>query len=244
MITAQDIREKTFEKSTFGGYAMGEVDDFLDELADDLAAAQKESAVLKGKMKVLVEKIEEYRANEEAMKMALLSAQKMAREIESDSQSKADEVIAAAQAQADEIIAAAQAEADAITGDIKAKADAEELRYQKAKATATEYLQSMRLLAERQLGLLAGIEEAELTDAAIVTPAPAEKKALPQTLPTFEEEEEAEEEVEETPDYLKDFEQAVFQTVIDDEEFEEEDEEEYDEEEEEDEDDTDPMFRF
>ena len=46
MITAQDIREKTFEKSTFGGYAMGEVDDFLDELADDLAAAQKESAVL------------------------------------------------------------------------------------------------------------------------------------------------------------------------------------------------------
>ena len=115
-----------------------------------------------------------------AMKMALLSAQKMAREIESDSQTKADEVIAAAQAQADEIIAAAQAEADAITGDIKAKADAEELRYQKAKATATEYLQSMRLLAERQLGLLAGIEEADLTDAAIVTPAPAEKKALPQ----------------------------------------------------------------
>ena len=30
MISAQDIREKTFEKSTFGGYAMSEVDDFLD----------------------------------------------------------------------------------------------------------------------------------------------------------------------------------------------------------------------
>ena len=232
MITAQDIREKTFEKSTFGGYAMSEVDDFLDELADDLAAAQKESAVLKGKMKVLVEKIEEYRANEEAMKMALLSAQKMAREIESDSQSKADEVIAAAQAQA-----------DAITGDIKAKADAEELRYQKAKATATEYLQSMRLLAERQLGLLTGIEEAELTDAAIVTPAPAEKKALPQTVPAFEEEP-AEEEEDDTPDYLKDFEQAVYQTVIADEEFDEEVEEEDEDEDEEDEDDTDPMFRF
>ncbi|MBE6968857.1 MAG: DivIVA domain-containing protein, partial [Ruminococcaceae bacterium] len=25
MITAQDIREKTFEKATFGGYDMGEV---------------------------------------------------------------------------------------------------------------------------------------------------------------------------------------------------------------------------
>ena len=237
MITAQDIREKTFEKSTFGGYAMGEVDDFLDELADDLAAAQKESAVLKGKMKVLVEKIEEYRANEEAMKLALVSAQKMAREIETDSQTKADDVLAAAQAKADEIIAAAQAEADSITGNIKAMADAEELRYQQAKATAAEYIQSMRLLAERQLGLLTGLEEAEMTETAIVTPAPAEKKALP----AFDEEVEEEEE-EETPDYLKDFEQAVYQTVIADEEFEEEAEEEFEEEEEED--DTDPMFRF
>ncbi len=243
MITAQDIREKTFEKSTFGGYAMGEVDDFLDELANDLAAAQKESAVLKCKMKVLVEKIEEYRANEEAMKLALVSAQKMAREIETDSQTKADDVIAAAQAKADEIIAAAQAEADSITGNIKAMADAEELRYQQAKATAAEYIQSMRMLAERQLGLLSGLEEADLTETAIVTPAPAEKKALPQTLPTFEEEEE----IDDTPDYLKDFEQAVYQTVIADEEFEEEaaeDEFEEEEFEEEDEDDTDPMFRF
>ena len=33
MITAQDIREKCFEKARIGGYAMDEVDDFLDELA-------------------------------------------------------------------------------------------------------------------------------------------------------------------------------------------------------------------
>ena len=29
MITAQDIREKTFEKAKIGGYDMAEVDDFL-----------------------------------------------------------------------------------------------------------------------------------------------------------------------------------------------------------------------
>ena len=75
MITAQDIREKTFEKSTFGGYAMGEVDDFLDALAGDVAAAQKENATLRGKMKVLVDKIEEYRESEDAMRLALVSAQ-------------------------------------------------------------------------------------------------------------------------------------------------------------------------
>ena len=42
MITAQDIREKTFEKSKFGGYDMAQVDEFLEELADDLTNSQKE----------------------------------------------------------------------------------------------------------------------------------------------------------------------------------------------------------
>ena len=37
MITAQDIREKTFEKS-FNGYNMSQVDEFLDEMAADITA--------------------------------------------------------------------------------------------------------------------------------------------------------------------------------------------------------------
>lgn len=43
MITAQDIREKCFEKARIGGYAMDEVDDFLDELANDAAASRRRS---------------------------------------------------------------------------------------------------------------------------------------------------------------------------------------------------------
>ena len=78
MITAQDIREKGFEKSRLGGYDMAAVDEFLEEIADDITASQKENAVLKSKMKVRVDKIEEYRANEEALNMAVLSAQKLA----------------------------------------------------------------------------------------------------------------------------------------------------------------------
>ena len=76
MITAQDIREKTFEKSKFGGYDMAEVDDFLEQLADDLTSSQKETAVLKSKMKVLVDKIEEYRSNESALNQSIISARK------------------------------------------------------------------------------------------------------------------------------------------------------------------------
>ena len=47
MITAQDIREKTFEKSRIGGYDMAAVDDFLEVLADDITASQKEKPAFK-----------------------------------------------------------------------------------------------------------------------------------------------------------------------------------------------------
>ena len=94
MITAQDIREKTFEKSRMNGYDMASVDDFLEELAEDISSAQKENAVLKSKMKVLVDKIEEYRANEEALNMAILSAQKLAVQIESEARQRAAAICA------------------------------------------------------------------------------------------------------------------------------------------------------
>ena len=254
MITTQDIREKTFEKSTFGGYAMGEVDDFLDELANDLAANQKEMAALRGKMKVLVDKIKEYQATEEAMRMALVSAQKIAKDIEDDSQSKADAILADARKEAEDIVAAAQAEADRISGGIRERADAEELRYQKAKAAAADYIQKLRMLCDKEQAFLTAIQDADLSGA-IVTPAPAEKKAIPapaqepeaEEYPEEPEEdaaapEEPEEEAEEeaapapeppaprkeaarkepasrkeparsTPDYLRDFEAAVYKTA-------------------------------
>ena len=49
-MTPQDIREKTFEKAMFGGYDMAAVQNYQEEVATELANAQKEVAVLKGKM--------------------------------------------------------------------------------------------------------------------------------------------------------------------------------------------------
>ena len=79
MTTPQEIREKSFDKarSMFGGYDMATIDEYLDELANDFEAMQKENLVLKSKMKVLVDKIEEYRTNESALNQAILSAQKL-----------------------------------------------------------------------------------------------------------------------------------------------------------------------
>lgn len=235
MITAQDIREKCFEKARIGGYAMDEVDDFLDELANDAAASQKEIATLNAKMKYLADKIREYQGSEEAMNMALVSAQKLAKNIEEDARAKAEALVASAQKEADEIVAAAKAESDRTIGEIESKRKAEELRYQKAHAAAAEYIQKVRMLLDREQTFLTTLADADLTGA-VVTPAPAAKKAIAAPVEETEPEvETAEEEVlpaeepeaapeaeEESPlypdaaedeqDYVKAFENAVYQT--------------------------------
>ena len=87
-MTPQDIRERTFEKYVFGGYDMAGVDDFMEDAAQALESAQRENSTLKAKLKVLVDKIEEYRASEDAMRMTLLSAQKLSNQIESEARER------------------------------------------------------------------------------------------------------------------------------------------------------------
>ena len=140
MITAQDIREKTFEKSKFGGYDMAQVDEFLEELADDLTNSQKEVAVLKSKMKVLVDKIEEYRNNESALNKSILSAQKLAQEIETEARDKAAKVLADAEKKADETV-----------GSITARAEFEEKRLAAAEAATAKFFDGIRAMCNAQL---------------------------------------------------------------------------------------------
>ena len=65
MLTPQEVSERAFPKASFGGYNMAQVDEFLDLLTADYTSLYNENAVLKSKMKVLVEKVEEYRATED-----------------------------------------------------------------------------------------------------------------------------------------------------------------------------------
>ena len=146
MITAQDIREKGFERVRLNGYDMAAVDEFLEELADDVAASQKENAVLKSKMKVLVDKIEEYRANEEALNSAILSAQKLAVQIESEARQRAAATIAEAEKKANDTI-----------GSISARADAEEKRLADAKAACAKFFDAAKVLCNTQLDKLEAI---------------------------------------------------------------------------------------
>ena len=173
-MTPQDIREKTFEKAMFGGYDMAAVQNYQEEVATELANAQKEVAVLKGKMKVLVDKIEEYRASEDAMRLAILSAQKVGKQIEDD-----------AQARADKILGEAKDTSDRILGGLQHETANEEAKLLNAKTSCAKFLEDVRNLCLNQLEYLdkiAGSKAAAAQPAAqpaSVSAAPAEPVSEP-----------------------------------------------------------------
>ena len=90
MFTPQEIQEQTFSKAVFGGYDMQQVDEFLEPLTEDYITLYKENSVLKAKMKILVEKLEEYRRQESSMQNAILAAQKTCEQMTAEAEKLSD----------------------------------------------------------------------------------------------------------------------------------------------------------
>ena len=143
MLTPQEVSSRSFTKAVMGGYNMAMVDEFLDELTDDYTALFKENAALKAKMKVLVEKVEEYRATEDSMRATLLTAQRMADTIIREAEVKRDEMLAAAKTGAEERLANYTREL--------AEAEA---RLQQGQEELTRFIAASRALCNQELRFL------------------------------------------------------------------------------------------
>ncbi len=137
MFTPQQIEEQTFVKAVFGGYDMQSVDDFLGPLTEDYVVLYKENAVLKSKMKVLVEKLEEYRSQEDSMKKALMAAQQTA-----------DNMIAATQKKCARMLNDAQKTLEGQHLDLKQQIQGEQMRLKDARAAVQEYITKLQVELE------------------------------------------------------------------------------------------------
>ena len=143
MLTPQEVSGRAFSKAAFGGYNMAMVDEFLDELTDDYTALYKENAALKAKLKVLVDKVEEYRATEDSMRAALLTAQRMANTMVEEAEEKKKT-----------LLAGAEDEARAKIGALQEQIAEEQRRLNAAKAATADFVQKTREVAQAQLALL------------------------------------------------------------------------------------------
>ena len=143
MLTPQDLQEVGFQTAKFGGYAKAEVDAFLEPLMDDYVALYKENAVLKSKMRLLVERLEEYRAGEADMKAAMENTKKTC-----------DDMIADAKARSAQMLMQAQNDAQSKTRDVDAAVQEEQERLTKAKNATADFVAAVEAQIGRQLRTL------------------------------------------------------------------------------------------
>lgn len=106
---ANSIKDRKFTDAV-RGYKKEEVEDYLNDLAMEFSQLKNQNSELEKKLGVLADKIREYREDEDALKEALLGAQKQGNAVIANAKEKAAELIQEAQDKCDEMIAAAEME--------------------------------------------------------------------------------------------------------------------------------------
>ena len=167
MITAKDINTMRFEQAK-PGYKPEEVDDFLKKLADQITGMISEKEDTEKKIEVLVESIRRYKADEEALKDAMIGAQKQARAVMGEAQEKAAAIIAEAQQKAEQIISAANVKADEIIGSTAVRAQKEQEKLETMQAAVTSFKSDLLAMYKSHLELITALPEAEEEEAAQV----------------------------------------------------------------------------
>ena len=169
MLTPAEISGKEFEKVFFGGYDITGVDELLEAVTADYTALYKENGILKNKLKVLVEKIEEYRSTEDAMRMALLTAQKMG-----------DDLVAEAQRKKSDMLTELEMSAENRRAEIDAQLSDEKARLNAAIEERQKFIGDTRLIIEAHLAFLGKIESVRHT-AEPTAPAPTREETIQNT---------------------------------------------------------------
>ena len=181
MMTPQEVASHVFAKATFGGYNMTMVDEFLDQLTEDYTALYNDNTILKNKLKVLSDSIEEYRATDVAMRKTLLAAQQMADSMVSDAEKKKTQL------EQD-----ATQEAQARKSKLEAEIAAEEFRLQQAQKATADYVMKLHALHQEELHYLSRLGQMvppEMAQAAMAQSIVPEGPTTPVEDLTSEEEE-------------------------------------------------------
>lgn len=77
MLKPKEISEKTFDKTLGFGYRMDDVDSYLKDVSDSMSELMEKNEELQKKLEILADKLTEYREDEESLRTAILSSQKL-----------------------------------------------------------------------------------------------------------------------------------------------------------------------
>ena len=145
-LTPLDVRRMEFPKA-MRGYDATRVDDFREQVADELERLTRLNQDLEANVRSLTEQLRGFRDRDKALNDALVSAQQLRTEVRDQSEREAQLVLREARAEADRIVQGAQMDAMRFADQIALLA-----RMRRG------YLKQFRVMLERQLAEIA-VEE-------------------------------------------------------------------------------------
>lgn len=158
MISASEIHELRFEKAAFG-YKQEDIDEFLNKLEEEIEIAQQELEDSNNKIQVLADKVREYMRDEDALKDALLGAQKEAHRIVNEANDRAEEIIAKAKEKADAMIDEVTVQHDALIEKNEAEIEAEHEKLRAARKQVADFKKALFDMYKDHLSMLSEMPE-------------------------------------------------------------------------------------
>ncbi|MDR1977528.1 MAG: DivIVA domain-containing protein [Synergistaceae bacterium] len=160
LLTAKDVELKIFKKASFGGYSIPDVEEFLNQIAEDLEAYALRQSEQQRRVFELEEAVKRHEAMKDTIKDALILAQKSAKDKEDEARHQAELILAKAEAKIGEFdlqgrrrLEEAENAADEIVAEARASAaqilkSAEEMRDEAEKRLENMEAEINRRMAE------------------------------------------------------------------------------------------------
>lgn len=161
-----DITSKRFEKSAFG-YKNEEVDDYLKEVSREVARVTSEKDELEKKIQILADKVREYRQDEDALKDALLGAQKQAHKVVAEANAKAKNIIEEAEIKADSLVSETTKREEEKVTQIKAEIDKENKNLTRVQKDVADFKKSLFEMYKAHLEMISSLPEGEGEEEAV-----------------------------------------------------------------------------
>lgn len=179
MMTAQDIRDKRFEKAAWG-YRPEDIDEFLGQLEATFQEIDNERADNNKKIQILADKVREYMKDEEALKDALLGAQKQGHQVVAEANEKAAQILDKAKEEAAVLLDEATRQHEIAMEKNRAEIAKEKEALVQARKMVADFKRSLFDMYKSHLEMISAMPEADETEEEEApAPAPAAPAAKP-----------------------------------------------------------------
>ncbi len=179
MMTAQDIRDKRFEKAAWG-YRPEDIDEFLGQLEAAFQEIDNEREESNRKIQILADKVREYMRDEEALKDALLGAQKQGHQVIAEANEKAAQILEKAKEEAAVLLDEATRQHEVAMEKNRAEIAKEQESLLQAKKMVADFKRGLFDMYKSHLEMISAMPEADEEEEA---PAAEPKEEAPAAKP-------------------------------------------------------------